>query len=114
MISKHRDKVLDQKDHEGLNIISFCIQEYSWDCLSEIVFALGNQILDRADESTLLTPSEFAQKIGYEKAYTNWLDSICTGNKINWIKESDLEEGKTMIMFHGKEIIMLLILVKFN
>ena len=65
-------------------------------------------MLDKVDESNMLMPLEFAQRIGFEKEYTEWLDSLCTGNKINWEKEYDLEESKTMIMFHGKNLTLLI------
>jgi hypothetical protein len=102
LLNHHKEKVADLTDHNGHNIVSFCIQEYSWDCLSEVVLALGNHILDRVDDGIMATPFEFAQKIGFEKAYTEWIDSLMTGNSINWRREYDLEESKTMIMFHGK------------
>lgn len=101
LLRHHKEKVSDLTDHNGLNIISFCIQEYSWDWLTEIVLALGNHILDRVDESNMTTPFEFAKRIGFEKAYTEWIDSLVTGNSINWRREYDFEESKTMIMFHG-------------
>lgn len=100
-MSNYKATVADQKDHDGLNIVLYCIQEYSWDCLTEIVDGISSQVLEKADESTQLTPEQYAKSIGYEKAYEMWAESLHTGDQIDWATIDEEEERRTMLMFHG-------------
>lgn len=101
MLSFHREKIEDETDLNGLNIVSYCVQEYAWDCLSEITATFGSQILEKVDESTQMTPSQFAKSIGFEAEYLQWADTLLSGLKIDWRIKRDAEQSKTLIMFHG-------------
>ena len=101
LLDNYKEKVLDVKDLHGYNILTYAVQEFSWECLSEIINMLGQQALDVSDENVPATPSQFAKLIGYENAYQKWLDSHLSGDKIDWNEHYKEQEAMTAIMFHG-------------
>ena len=102
LISFHKDKVIDHWDQNGLNLVSFCVQEFSWGCLTEIIKALGHEVLDKTDPSIGLNALDLAKSLDFEQAYQDWMDSLVAGHKIDWERVAKEEESRTMIMFHGK------------
>lgn len=101
LISEHKDKFADVLDHNGLNIVSYSIEKYSWDCLTELVNILGLEVLNVADESTGYKPIEYAKVIGYEKPYSEWYESLSSGHKYEWSSTQHIESNQTLIMFNG-------------
>ena len=69
LLNNYKDKILEVKDLNGYNLLTYCIQKYSWECLSEVVDLMGSQILEIEDENAEATPSKFAKKIGFEEFY---------------------------------------------
>jgi hypothetical protein len=101
LIDNYQDKVIGVLDINGLNLVSYCIQEFSWECLTEIILVLGHQALEKVDEHTEATPSEFAKRIGYGSIFQDWLDSHLTGHRIDWRCVYAEHEAMTTIMFHS-------------
>jgi hypothetical protein len=93
---------MEIEDLNGCNLISYCIQHYAWECLTEVVSFFGVQVLDKFDENAEATPGKLAQKIGFEKEYKEWLNCFNTEEEFDWRKIYTENEQKTAVMFHGK------------
>lgn len=101
LISNFKEQMFEVTDLNGLNLISYCIQSFAWECLTEIVLALGHQVLEKVDEGVEATPAKYAKQLGFEKTYREWVDALLVGHKIDWSNLYTEEENKTAVMFHG-------------
>lgn len=101
-MDKKKEEMVEILDLNGLNLLSFAIHSFAWECLTEIVLALGIQSLDKVDDNVNATPSQYAKLIGFDETFKEWVDALLAGHKIDWGNIYDEEESKTVVMFHSK------------
>ena len=107
MINEHKDIFVNVLDCNGLNVVLYCIQHFSWDCLTAVINTIGHESLNVADESINCDAKSYAKLIGFEAAYLKWHESTTSGVKYDWSQTLSEDQSKTLVMFNGKYIIQL-------
>ena len=85
----------------------YCIQHFSWDCLTAVINTIGHESLNVADESINCDAKSYAKLIGFEAAYLKWYESTISGVKYDWSQTLSEDQSQTLVMFNGKYIIQL-------
>lgn len=88
-------------DLNGYNLLTFCIQEFSWECLTELVNVCGAQSLENKDPSADSTPKNFAEKIGFGEIFEKWNISFIEKQEVDWESLYRSYQSQTLLFFHS-------------